>query len=135
MPCGTKEEQRKYQREWKAKRRQEWLDANGPCVQCGSSDSLEVDHITPSTKVSHNVWSWSEERRKEELAKCQVLCKKCHGIKTQKENGGPSKHGTWRMYRRYKCRCDKCLELNRKRAASWRNRQTRLPQEQVSERT
>ena len=58
--------------------------ANGPCVKCGcwDLDQLEVDHIDPNTKVSHRVWSWSKERRENELAKCQVLCRACHLTKT-----------------------------------------------------
>lgn len=67
-------------------RRKAWLSENGPCAVCGSSEFLEIDHINPETKVSHNVWSWSESRRTEELKKCQVLCKKCHKEKTRADN-------------------------------------------------
>lgn len=66
--------------------RRAWLDANGPCVNCGSSEDLQVDHKDPSTKVSHKVWSWSPVRRAEELAKCQVLCKECHKAKSAREH-------------------------------------------------
>lgn len=73
---------RGFQREWVRKQRQEWLLANGPCRQCGSSLRLEVDHVDPTQKVSHKVWSWSKERRSEELSKCQILCHSCHRQKT-----------------------------------------------------
>lgn len=73
---------KKYQSAWMKKRRETWLAANGPCRLCGSSERLEVDHIDHSTKVDHRVWSWSDERRKAELAKCQVLCHDCHKRKT-----------------------------------------------------
>lgn len=56
------------------------------CVQCGSKEKLELDHIVRETKISHSVWSWKEERRNKELEKCQVLCKKCHSKKTAMEN-------------------------------------------------
>lgn len=107
-------------------RRKEWLDINGPCVQCGSQVELQVDHINPSTKVSHKVWSWSEERRLEELAKCQVLCRKCHEAKTSRENSkaSPCDGVNTTNYYKNKCRCDPC-----KRAASLKksaNRQRRL---------
>jgi len=82
VPYRDKEAQREYQRRWMARRREDWLSANGPCVKCGSWDDLEVDHIDPSKKVSHKVWSWREDRRLEELAKCQVLCRNCHYAKT-----------------------------------------------------
>ena len=81
-PIKKMEYQREYQRKWLAKRRQEWFDQNGPCVKCESWDNLEVDHIDPSQKVTSVVWSWSEKRRNEELAKCQVLCENCHHEKT-----------------------------------------------------
>jgi hypothetical protein len=78
MGYKDKEKQRAYQREWMARRRQEWFDENGPCVWCGSEDDLEIDHIDPMIKENNSVWSWSEERRKAELAKCRVLCHDCH---------------------------------------------------------
>lgn len=82
MPYADPDKQRAYQREWMAKRRREWLDANGPCIDCGSRESLEVDHVNAAEKVSHNVWSWSQMRRDAELAKCVVRCRRCHLAKT-----------------------------------------------------
>lgn len=74
--------QREYQRGWVKSRRQKWIDANGPCKACGSSENLEVDHVDPIRKVSHRIWSWTAERREKELRKCQVLCRPCHRKKT-----------------------------------------------------
>lgn len=68
-------------------RRKHWFLKNGPCVKCGSKKKLELDHINPKHKIAHNVWSWKEEDRLKELDKCQVLCWKCHRIKTIKDNG------------------------------------------------
>lgn len=91
-------------------RRLQWFLENGPCVVCGSSENLELDHIVPEEKVSHNIWSWSYEKRIEELNKCQVLCHQCHLKKTSE----------WRAsflvcdgvktsnYYKYKCRCEQC---------------------------
>ncbi len=62
-----------------------WLSVNGPCKKCGSPDNLELDHVEPGTKVSHNVWSWTPMRRDLELTKCQVLCRRCHRQKTSAE--------------------------------------------------
>lgn len=77
---------RTYQKAWVKEARWDWLAKNGPCRQCGSSERLEVDHIDPSLKVSHAVWSWSKPRREAELAKCQVLCHDCHAKKTGHQN-------------------------------------------------
>lgn len=74
--------QRTYQREWRAQRRADWF-ADKACAVCGSTDRLELDHIDPSQKVSSALWSWAEERRLAELAKCQVLCHDHHVEKTR----------------------------------------------------
>lgn len=82
------EAKRLRQREWKNKRRQAWIDANGPCVKCGSKENLEVDHIKPEEKEYEisDVWSRRQEIRDAELAKCQVLCRNCHWDKSANEN-------------------------------------------------
>ncbi len=46
----------RYQVKWIQNRRNKWLIDNGPCKKCGTWLNLEVDHIDPTTKVSHNVW-------------------------------------------------------------------------------
>jgi 5-methylcytosine-specific restriction endonuclease McrA len=91
----------------RARLRAEWIAANGPCVRCGSSLDLEVDHIDPSQKETGDFWAISAVWRAAELAKCQVLCKRCHLAKTisERPNGGRS-HGQ-NGYRRG-CRCAAC---------------------------
>jgi 5-methylcytosine-specific restriction endonuclease McrA len=102
-----------YQKRWMAKRRLEWIQSQGgQCVGCGSKERLEIDHKDPSTKefpVSI-IWSWSEERRFKELAKCQVLCEDCHKGKTTYEaiSFPENSHGTVTGYETHGCRCDKC---------------------------
>lgn len=93
MPYADPEQQRAYQREWIARRRQEWIEANGPCARCGSDQDLQVDHIDRAQKVDHKVWSWSQARRDEELAKCQVLCWPCHKEKSIPESARGETHG------------------------------------------
>lgn len=89
MPCKTPELQRAYQLKWVHTRRNAWIESQGgKCVQCGSTEKLEVDHIDPTTKKwkPSSVWSRKQVDRDMELAKCQVLCKECHEIKTAGEN-------------------------------------------------
>ena len=105
-----KEKKREYQRLWLAKRRSDYLE-DKCCVVCGATKSLEIDHIDPDLKSSHRIWSWSKERREAELAKCQILCYKCHKQKTILWREGQRAHG--RSMYRYGCRCDLCVQGNR----------------------
>lgn len=85
MPYNTAEKKRAWGRRRYWRNRSAWLAENGPCVKCGASGELDVDHIDPEQKISNRVWSWGKARRLAELAKCQVLCVKCHAEKTAKE--------------------------------------------------
>ena len=100
---------REYQRKWLARRREEFF-ADKACVVCGSTEGLELDHIDPSKKVTHRIWSWSAERRNEEISKCQVLCAEHHKDKTRGQFTKPLVHGTSNAYRKKGCRCDLCGE-------------------------
>ena len=112
---------RDYQRQWVARRRAEFF-AGKACVRCGSQERLELDHIDPKLKVAHQIWSWSEVRQAEEIAKCQVLCHDCHLQKTGEDFGwGTRPHGTLTSYKRYGCRCAECRAAN----ATWA-RESRL---------
>ncbi len=81
------DKKKEYQRQWMAKRRQEWIDSKGGCcIDCGSKDRIEVDHIDASTKLLTPAKLWSlaldNPRRQVELAKCTVRCHDCHTEKT-----------------------------------------------------
>ena len=67
--------------EWRRSRRARWF-ADKSCVQCGSVDRLELDHIDPNTRITSALWDRSAAFREAELTKCQVLCRKCHRVKT-----------------------------------------------------
>ena len=84
MPYKDRLKQREYQNSWTKKRRVAWLTENGPC-ECGSWVDLEVDHVDPSQKVTHRVWTWTAARRAVELAKCRARCKECHSKKSKTE--------------------------------------------------
>jgi 5-methylcytosine-specific restriction endonuclease McrA len=113
-----KEYMRAYQRQWVAARRAAFFSGK-TCATCGSTDKLELDHIDRTTKVDHKVWSWSEVRRSEELAKCQVLCRPCHEIKSIRDRG-LYEHNNHRYSNG--CRCDVCKEAHAKNNREWRRR-------------
>ena len=126
MPYSTREAQREYARKWVAARRAEHF-RDKACAACGSSIELELDHIDPSTKVTSVIWSWSQQRRDEELLKCQVLCKPCHKVKTAAWRRGRAEHGAG-LYcsKKDPCRCVKCKKGNALYRAKWiaKNRQS-----------
>lgn len=116
------DDKRKYDRERLKNIRDIWFEKNGPCVNCGSREKLELDHKNRTDKISHRIWSWSEQRRSEELAKCQVLCRDCHKEKTYKELSilftkplSELKHGSSNAYNVRGCRCDRCKQYRRNR--------------------
>lgn len=112
-----REYMRGYQREWMARRRAEWLTGKC-CVDCGSTENLELHHRDPGQKTTHRIWSWSEERRLAETAKCDLLCNACHNGR----HGKVAAHGGERRYRRG-CRCDACLDGHERHKAKRRARQ------------
>ena len=121
MPYLELEKKNEYQRQWVAARRKEFfLDKR--CAKCGSDIDLELDHIDPSTKVSHAIWSWSKRRRDEELLKCQVLCNRCHKAKTSASHIERREHGTKAMYDNGGCRCNHCKRSNADDRAAYRKR-------------
>lgn len=102
---------RDYQRRWIADRRAAFL-AGKSCVECGSVDALELDHVDKASKVDHRIWSWSDDRRSAELAKCRVVCKPCHVERHAAERRSPLIHGTRNAYKKKLCRCDVCRHWN-----------------------
>lgn len=86
MPYKSRAAQRAYQREWCAKRRAHYVEKHGgKCIKCGSMRKLEFDHKDPREKISHKIWSWSIARIEAELEKCQLLCQRCHDLKTYQD--------------------------------------------------
>jgi HNH endonuclease len=80
------------QREW-ARRVRRTLRAQlgGCCVKCGSRRNLEFDCIVRQGDRHHRMeWSWrmSFYRRQHELKNLQLLCRKCHGMKSSREAWG-----------------------------------------------
>lgn len=120
MPYKDIKTQREYQKEWAARRREKWvLLMGGKCTHCGSDERLEFDHLDPTQKTSHRIWTWKEERIAKELEKCQLLCRQCHQNKTAEERMPP--HGTETRYSSHKCRCNLC-KLARKVAKATNRR-------------
>lgn len=121
MPYNDPEKQKEFQKNRVRKTRADFFEGK-ICVFCGSSESLELDHIDKDTKESHKIWSWSEERRLKEKAKCRILCYACHKERTRIQFTKPIVHGTMNCYRKRKCRCELCRKANAEKAARLRDK-------------
>lgn len=97
-----------------AARRAEWFARfGGVCCKCGSDENLQVDHVDPSKKISHRVFSWCDEKREAELGKCQPLCQQCHINKTRAWYLENLPHGNSGAYNKHGCRCEVCMDYMR----------------------
>jgi len=117
---------RKYNRHRYHRLRNQYIEIlGGKCVICGSTDSLQFDHIDPTTKLIDisKLLNYSQSIVIAELTKCQLLCKTHHLEKSMnnKELGGghnridiaEANHGTSIMYHKFKCKCDECRNWKR----------------------
>lgn len=124
MPYKDPAKSKEYKRLWINARRQEWVDyMGGKCVSCQSTQRLEFDHIDRTTKAfePRMLWSRKTETIIEELMKCQLLCYECHKLKTRMENTKVHEHGSYTLYKTYKCRCQLCKDANAQRVAKQRS--------------
>ncbi len=58
------------------------------CIDCRSTENLQLDHVDPKTKVrkfDHAIWSRSWASIAVETAKCVVRCYDCHLVKSKTE--------------------------------------------------
>lgn len=111
---AVSERQREYQRQWVAQRRSVYF-ADKACVDCGATERLELDHEDPAQKVSHRIWSWAQERRDAEIAKCVVRCADCH---RERHAVLRRRHGIKRYEKG--CRCEVCREAKAASNARYR---------------
>lgn len=102
----------------------------GVCIECGSVEDLQIDHIDPSKKSGDiaKLWTYSLERFFQELAKCQILCEDCHKKKTSvdirvmRTGHKELQHGTQWKYKKEGCRCEPCCKASSE--ANKRHKQT-----------
>jgi hypothetical protein len=65
----------------------------GKCFVCGSVDKLQFDHKDPKLKTRNISTSIRRHSVREEILKCQLLCKACH-LKKSKAEGSLGVRGT-----------------------------------------
>jgi 5-methylcytosine-specific restriction endonuclease McrA len=89
----SKDEYNSYMREYMLRRYHERRTKaierlGGACVLCGASGPLEFDHIDRTTKkfcLAKRFVSAPQSVLDEEIAKCQLLCTRCHEEKSLRE--------------------------------------------------
>jgi len=98
-----------------------YLGGDDPCcVDCGSTDSLEISHNDPSTKLFDILAKGKRAQKywdaivRVELDKCSLRCEPCHlkhdgNVPAERGADGLPVHGTDNRYQ-LGCRCDLCRE-------------------------
>lgn len=88
----------------------------GRCVDCGSTENLQFDHVDRLTKsfdLAKAFAGWSDERIQAELVKCVLRCKPHHDEKSRRVSDLPQvDHGGGKTGKK-NCYCDKCAPLKR----------------------
>jgi 5-methylcytosine-specific restriction endonuclease McrA len=116
-----------YMREYMLKRYHRRRDKaleilGGCCVDCGTTDNLEFDHVDPKDKsfdVARAFTSMAESKLWSELHKCLIRCTRCHLKKTSNENSVG--HGEGKTGKK-NCRCDLCRPLKNAYAQEFKRR-------------
>ena len=86
------------------------------CVDCGSVDRLEFDHLRDKlfniASLLSGEYSWGKIVT--EVKKCELRCRHCHALKTCKGRGFimGNPHGNISTYANLKCRCNECKAAN-----------------------
>ncbi len=121
LKMSKRENYNEYMRTYMLKRyheRRNWAInyLGGKCAECGTVENLEIDHVDKSAKeinLARQLNSISKEKFKQEIAKCQLLCRACHTKKSIRDMGNrKAQHGSLTMYKYHKCRCDLCKKAN-----------------------
>lgn len=98
------------------------------CARCGSTEGpFHFDHKNKNKKTmrASDLHSVNDKTFEKEVKTLQLLCPKCHKEKTKEswDYATPKpKHGTYWMYRKYKCRCSKCVKAYKAKQKEWRDK-------------
>ncbi len=71
------------------RRRKAIQQLGGKCVKCKATEQLQFHHADPDGKqftIARGA-SFSEERWRNEVAKCQLLCRQCHSEHHKRSRG------------------------------------------------
>jgi hypothetical protein len=131
--ASRSEYMREYMKNRYHSKRSEVVEAlGGRCARCGNREGpFHIDHTDQKKKTfrASDIHSVSDELVQKSLGDLQLLCAPCHKDKTREawDYGGPkSRHGTYWRYRRYGCRCPKCVKAYQEKNREWNERRKGL---------
>jgi len=118
---------REYMKNRYHSKRKEIVDRlGGKCSRCGTLDGpFHLDHIDKRKKKmrASDLHSVNDQKFEEEVKNLQLLCQNCHREKTKEawDYSTPKpRHGTYWMYKKYKCRCPRCVKAYTAKQKEWR---------------
>lgn len=76
MPYADIKQQRFYQKLWMRERRLAYFK-HKKCAICHGFDRLQLHHLDSFEEHTHRLWSWTKQKRIQELSKFEVLCANC----------------------------------------------------------
>jgi|SRR5690606_12685108 len=100
----------------------------GKCSRCGTkSGPWHFDHKDKRKKTmrASDLHSVNDQKFEEEMKNLQLLCEKCHREKTKESwdySTPKPRHGTYWFFRKYKCRCPKCVKAYKEKQKEWREK-------------
>jgi len=103
------------------RRAEAMLRIGGKCVDCGTTENLEFDHVDPTTKEFEisKIWSYSKTKLEYELEKCVLRCSFHHSQKSAIEQS--VEHGKGNTGKK-NCRCELCRPLKNAYMREWKKR-------------
>lgn len=116
MPFKDKEKQKKFQREWMQKRREEFF-ANKFCEDCGSKEDL-VPYNAKSNKKKFS-FSYSINELNEKFKGFSILCDNCYNVRNKeriakrKTTHGESNRGKGGTYMSWTSMISRCYNKSR----------------------
>lgn len=129
VEASRKDYMRQYMASRYHQKRQDLInELGGKCSKCSTTDGpWHIDHINAKKKTMRaaDIHSVSEKRLNKEKKNFQLLCETCHKQKTKEtwDYATPKpKHGTYWMYRKHSCRCDKCKKAYKDTLKKWNDK-------------
>lgn len=105
--------------------RAEWIDKlGGICIDCGTDQGLEFDHVDAKSKKYHigKIIMHNQAKVAAEMEKCVLRCERCHIEKSQREGDVKFVEHGGGVAGKKNCYCHLCAPLKREYARNWKRK-------------